>query len=140
MSMKVARGIIFCGSAAINSENALKRCLYHRAQTGEAAPKICHAGNDHTRVPVLSSIIANGSRGHDHQACRNALQQDPNTQARLGYSKDPGGSTYRRSCHRTCKQARGWSTRNSNPGKDAEREYDAEEDLSPAQFHFTNRH
>jgi hypothetical protein len=46
MSMKVARGIIFCSSAAIISENALKRRLYHRAQIGEAAPNIRHAGND----------------------------------------------------------------------------------------------
>jgi hypothetical protein len=61
----------------------------------------------HTRVPVLSSIIANRSRGHGHHACRNALQQDANTQAGLRYSEDPGGSAYRRSCHRTCKQARG---------------------------------
>jgi hypothetical protein len=36
----------FSGSAAIISENALKRRLYHRSQAGEAAPKICHAGND----------------------------------------------------------------------------------------------
>jgi hypothetical protein len=50
MSMKVARGMIFCGSAAIISENALKRRLYHRAQTGQAAPKICHAGNDPHRA------------------------------------------------------------------------------------------